>query len=265
MRLRRYPIRHPIARLLVVLVAIAGALAACGDREADVQRFALDRSQAVTFRSSDGVKLEGRLFGSDSATAGVVLSHMLPADQTSWWEEAVRMSDAGYLVLTFNARGYCPGGDAGCSEGEKDTSAIWQDVQGAVEEIRDQGAIRVGLVGASMGGTASLLVAGQPDAEIDAVGTLSAPASVDGLSVGPEVLRSITAAKLFVAGNGDTGPALDAQTFFNESSQPKRVEILPSDDHGTDLLGGNQSENVRNLLLTWLEQYLPVDADQAQG
>ena len=52
------------------------------------------------------------------------------------------------------------------------------------------------------------------------------------------------------------------QTFYDLSSQPKRLEIVPSNDHGTDLLEGNQSENVRNLLQTWLAQYLPVELDQ---
>ena len=52
----------PIDRLIAGFVVTSLALTACGDRAADVQRFALDRSQAVTFPSSDGVKLSGRLF-----------------------------------------------------------------------------------------------------------------------------------------------------------------------------------------------------------
>ena len=134
--------------------------------------------------------------------------------------------------------------------------------KGVVASPRKRGATCVSLLGASMGGTASLVVAGQPDADIEAVGTLSAPASIEGMAVTPELLQAATAAKLFVAGNGDTGPAADAQTFYDLSSQPKRLEILPSNDHGTDLLEGNQSENVRNMLQTWLAQYLPVELDQ---
>ena len=74
------------------------------------------------------MQLAGRLFGPDDATAGVVLAHMLPADQTSWFDFADRLGELGYRVLTFDFRGYCPGGDAGCSEGQKDATAIWQDV-----------------------------------------------------------------------------------------------------------------------------------------
>ena len=47
-----------------------------------------------------------------------------------------------------------------------------------------------------------------------------------------------TAAKLFVAGAGDAAAAADAQRLYDQSVPPKRVEIVPSDDHGTDLLDG---------------------------
>jgi pimeloyl-ACP methyl ester carboxylesterase len=248
-------------RFAAVVVVAAMVAAACSGREAEVERYALEHSTPVTFASADGVELAGRVFGPDAATTGVVLAHMLPADQRSWYAFAERLGALGYRALTFDFRGYCPGGDGGCSTGDRDVGAIWQDVRGAVNYLRDHGVQRVALAGASMGGTASLIVASQPDERIDAVATLSAPVSIEGLTVTPEQLQAITAAKLFVAGNGDTTAADAAQDFYNQTLQPKRVEIYPSDDHGTDLLTGNQSENVRTLLLSWLQQYAPVQED----
>ncbi len=99
-------------------------LSCCTGRADEVERFALERSTAVTCTSADGVRLSGRVFGSDDATAGVVLAHMQPADQTSWYAFAERLGDAGYRALTFDFRGYCPGGDAGCSEGTQNVGAI---------------------------------------------------------------------------------------------------------------------------------------------
>ncbi|HEY6567624.1 MAG TPA: alpha/beta fold hydrolase [Actinomycetota bacterium] len=255
--------RVPSIVMVVALASLVAGLASCSGRADEVERFALERSKPVTFESADGVQLAGRLFGPDDATAGVVLAHMQPADQSSWYAFAERMGDAGYLALTFNFRGYCPGGDAGCSQGKQNAAAAWQDVQGAADYLREQGAQRVGLVGASMGGTASLVVAGQQDADIMAVATLSAPAATGGLVVTPEILQQMTAAKLFVAGNGDVTAATDAQMFYTNTLQPKRVEILPSNDHGTDLLTGNQSENTRTLLMSWLQQFLPVSPPSA--
>jgi predicted alpha/beta-hydrolase family hydrolase len=233
------------------------ALVACSQAD-EIRRQALEDSNAVTFRSADGVELAGRIFGPEAATAGVVLSHMLPADQSSWFDFADRLAASGYRVLTFDFRGYCPGGDAGCSEGEKDVGATWQDVEAAASFLRSQGVRNVGLVGASMGGTASLIVAGELGDRIDVVVTLSAPDSIEGLIATPETLQRATAAKLFLAGQTDGSAAEVAQRFYEQSLPPKRVEVLTTDDHGTDLLTGNQAEIARNLILGWLSQHLPA-------
>ncbi len=244
--------RLPIWALVGLVVAVLGSSCSPSDRasrEAD-----LAASRSVTFRSADGVRLSGRLFGSGST--GVVLSHMLPADQTSWWDFARKLADRGYLVLTYDFRGYCPGGEAGCSRGSKDVAAIWQDVIGAIRFLRSQGARRVELVGASMGGTASLIAASKPGMEVAAVVTLSAPVSIEGLTADQDVLTNVSAAKLFVAGNADpTGSAQAAQQLYEESPPPKRVEIVTSSDHVTDLLSGNQAGIVQTLIFNYLDQY----------
>ena len=238
-------------------IALFVVMPACHQAEA-IRSQALADSEALSFESIDGVQLEGRLFGPAGATAGVVLSHMQPADQSAWFDFADQLGELGYRTLTFDFRGYCPGGDAGCSGGDKETSAIWQDIAGAVGVLRTEGVRRIGLVGASMGGTASLVFASQSGSAIDAVVTLSAPEAIDGLTAGPDVLQAVTAAKLFLAGNVDANAAATAQTFYDETVQPKRVEILTTDDHGTDLLEGNQAEIAGNLIIGWLGHYVPV-------
>jgi uncharacterized protein len=229
-------------------------LTAC-NRGAEERASALADSKPVSFRSTDGIRLEGRLFGPANTTA-VVLSHMLPSDQSSWWDFADRLANDGFMALTFDFRGYCPGGSAGCSRGQKDVSSIWRDVLGAISYVRSRGANRVMLVGASMGGTASLVAASQPDADVAAVVTLSAPTSIEGLSATADVLTRVSGAKLFIAGLGDpTGAADAAQQLYAQAPPPKRIEIVPANDHGTDLLTGSQAEVVRTFVLNYLEQY----------
>ena len=241
-------------RLLGLVVVGAVAMSACGGAAEHAPD--LSSSQAVSFPSRDGVELEGRLFG--RGTTAVVLSHMLPADQRSWFDLAGRLADQGYLVLTYDFRGYCPGGDGGCSAGERDISSIWQDVLGAVDLVRSRGATSVVLVGASMGGTASLVAAGQQGQDIEAVIALSAPASIEGLVADPSLLQRISAAKLFVAGVGDASAADAAEELYAMSPPPKRVEIVPADDHGSDLLTGPQAEVVKRLIETTLARYAPA-------
>jgi pimeloyl-ACP methyl ester carboxylesterase len=240
-------------RTLGALVVLAALVAACAEDEPALSKVPPD-SEAVSFESSDGIPLEGRLFGQGSA--GVVLSHMRPSDQTSWWDLAQDLADEGYLVLTYNSRGYCPGAVGGCSGGEQDLGEIWRDVVGAVTFLRSEGAQRVSLVGASMGGTASLYAAAQEDLGLEAVITLSAPASFEGMDLTPDVLTRVDAAKLFVAGFEDGPYADDAQSLYDASPPPKRVEILTTGDHGTDILSGNQAGRSRTLVLAYLEQYM---------
>ena len=244
--------------LLAVALAVAATTGAACNQANAIRQQAIADSDAVQFSSIDGVALSGRLFGPDGAAAGVVLAHMLPSDQRSWFAFADRLGGMGYRVLTFDFRGYCPGGDGGCSQGTKDVAEIWQDVAGAVGFLESMGIHRVGLIGASMGGTASLVVASQEGRAVRTVVTLSAPASVERLVAGPDVIQAITGAKLFIAGNADGTSAQDAQAFYDQSQPPKRVEILPTGDHGTGILEGSQSEVATNLITGWLEQHLPV-------
>ena len=247
--------RFRLVRLAAAMAVVAVVVPACGG--GDASSAPPSGSEAVSFETADGVEIDGRLFGEPGASAGLVLAHMSSADQTSLYGLAETLVDEGYRALTFDFRGYCPGGDAGCSGGEARTDLMWQDVQAAVRFLRSQGVPRVGAIGASMGGTAALVAVSKPRTDIEAVVALSAQ-SIDGFAVGPEGLAVPTTAKLYVAGNGDPGAAAAAQELYDQSAPPKRVEIFPSEDHGSDLLEGNQGPNVRYLLIRWLAEFLPV-------
>lgn len=241
----------------VALLAVATIGAACSQRD-DLRSEAVASSDAVGFITADGVRLAGRLFGPEEANAGLVLAHMLPSDQSDWFETAASLADDGYRVLTFNMRGYCPGGDAGCSEGEKDIDAADDDLAAALAVLRQQGVDRVGLIGASIGGLSSILIASREGPAVDVVITLSAPETLGGLGATPDVLAAVSAAKLFIAGSSDGTGASSAESMYNATGQPKRLELLTTDAHGTDLLGSNQAGRVHDLIDGWLSQHLPT-------
>jgi pimeloyl-ACP methyl ester carboxylesterase len=244
------------ARTTAIFAALGILLAGCGASNVEPPT----DSREITFDSADGVTLAGRLFGPDEGSAGVVLAHMFPADQSSWYAFADRLAGEGYRVLTFDFRGYCPGGDAGCSEGEKRIPDIWQDVVGAMDALRSEGVSRIALIGASMGGTASLVAASKEGEDVDAIVTLSAPTSFEGLVADPETVSQLTAAKLFIAGHADTAAAEAVEVLYAEALQPKRPLILTTEDHGTDILAGNQAGIASTEILSWLDRYLPASA-----
>jgi dienelactone hydrolase len=256
----RAPLR-PIAAIAFVLL-----LAGCTDASSASLSAAVAASHAVTFTTDDGVELAGRLFGPADSTSGVVLAHTLSGDQTKWYGFAERLANQGFRVLTFNFRGYCPGGDGGCSGGTKDVDAAPADLRSAVEYLRADGVQRLGIAGASMGGTAALLVASADPTGIPAVVSLSAPQVLYGLEVSQEVLQTVTGAKLYIAGLGDpSGAASAADAMAAMSPQPVREEIVTADEHGTALLASTSGEQVQELMEQWFGRYLAPRPTPSNG
>ena len=174
-----------IESLPIALVACGGGTAGLTGGGATGTTSAGIQGKQVIFKTEDGMVLSGHLFG--SGTSGVVLSHMYPADQKSWYATAKKLAAMGYLVLTYDFRGY------GLSGGNKQIEYIDRDVYAAVKKITAAGASRVVLIGASMGGTASLKAAERLFKEqlqssssgritVAGVATLSAPVVFQGLS-----------------------------------------------------------------------------------
>jgi pimeloyl-ACP methyl ester carboxylesterase len=241
-------------RILAAITLTALAASACGGSTTTIEP---GPSTAVTFKTADGVRLAGRLFGPADATEGVVLAHMLPADQTSWYPFAERLASHGFRVLTFDFRGYCPGGEGGCSDGEKDIGAAPTDLRAAVAFLRDDGVQRVGIAGASMGGTAALLVASTDQEGIPALVMLSAPQVLSPLAVGREEMQTVTGAKLYIAGLDDpAGATASADALAALGPQPVDEQIVPVDEHGTDLLSSSHGEQLQAMIEQWFEHYL---------
>jgi len=207
-------------------------------------------ARAVEFSSKDGLTLRGTLFGSGSS--GVLLAHMYPADQTSWWGIAERLAQEGYLVLTFDFRGY------GESEGGRDIARIDRDVLGGVSCLQVNGAGHLVLVGASMGGTACLVAADalQPlsSVRLAGVATLSAPVEFKGLSAAQAVPR-LAVPLLFIAAEGDVG-AEGARQLNELAGDNAQLRILAGSEHGTQLLEGPHKDTVYQLLTDFLHRNL---------
>lgn len=195
---------------------------------------------AVRLHTDDGLTLRGKIFG--DGDTGVVLAHMFPADQGSWTDFAKELARSGeYTVLTFNFRGY------GLSDGVKDIAHIDRDMLAAVRYL-SEGSEKVFVIGASMGGTAALRIASEH--EVAGVATLSSPTHFRGLSAG-EGLGQIEGAKLFIAAGRDGGAPEAARGFYDRVREPRELEIVQGDAHGTDMLA-QPNNTVRDILKNWL-------------
>jgi pimeloyl-ACP methyl ester carboxylesterase len=214
--------------------------------------FLLAQSVPVHFPAADGVRLAGRVFG--SGDTGVVLSHMLDTDQQPWWWMASLLADHGYTVLTYDRRGVCPGGPAGCSEGPDDPGGVDLDIRGAIRYLRSRGATKVLIGGASLGGAASLWVASKHPGDVDGVFTLSAVPFFPPFDITAPVIRAIRAPKLLVAGERDASAGPAVPEWKAASTPPVRAVVLPTATHGTDLFDDPEySAQVRSEILSFVQ------------
>jgi pimeloyl-ACP methyl ester carboxylesterase len=255
--------RESSRRAAVVLVT-AGVLAACGGGPSDAegQRGATPSWRIVQFRAADGVKLHGRIVG--RGRVGVVMSHMArPGDtQADWSSLAQRLAREGYLVLTYNRRGVCPRRGRGCSSGRDELEVSWKDVVGADRFLRSEhGVARIVLVGASIGAMSSVHVATTGKVDATATIELGGVNHRSGYDFSRSELRRMRGAKLFVSSKGDVSGGDDAaREWFAWARQPKRLAMLPGEEHGTDMLRSHEptSGPLTTLIVEFLRDAVPA-------
>jgi dienelactone hydrolase len=250
-------------RRAAVVLGTAAMLAACGGGPSDSQgqRGATRTWKIVQFRAADGVKLDGRIFG--RGRVGVVMSHMgRPGDtQADWSSLARRLAREGYLVLTYNRRGVCPRRGRGCSSGRDELEVSWKDVVGADRFLRNEhGVGRIVLVGASIGAMTSVHVT--TTGRVDAAATieLGGVNHRSGYDFSRSGLRRMRGAKLFVSSKSDVSGSDDAaREWFAWARQPKRLAILPGEEHGTDMLRSYEptSGPLTKLIVEFLREAVP--------
>ncbi|MFB7651191.1 MULTISPECIES: alpha/beta fold hydrolase [unclassified Streptomyces] len=168
--LLRGPRRILSAAAAVVVLAGAGTwTAVAGDDPPPVHR--ADRVVEV----GDGVRLDTSYFtaGSDGRRPAVLLAHGFGGSKADVRDQAERLAQDGYAVLTWSARGFGRStGKIGLNapDGEvADVSRLIDWLAGRPEVRLDgKGDPRVGMAGGSYGGAVALLAAGHDD-RVDAI------------------------------------------------------------------------------------------------
>jgi pimeloyl-ACP methyl ester carboxylesterase len=184
----------------------------CGEEDAE----------AVTLTTPDGAELDAALLG--EGEVGVVLGHQFRSDMCSWLPFAEQLAERDLRALAINFV----------------STSLDDDMVAGARELQRRGAERVMLVGASMGGTAALVAAGEID--VAGVAALSAPQEFSGLDALPSVSR-LEIPALFIVGREDTSFARDARRLYRTTGSPDKDLVVTSGaEHGTDLLQDPQAE-----------------------
>lgn len=205
------------------------------------------RSHAVTFKTPDGATIEGELYG--SGKTAVVFSMM--GNCKPGWREFAQLTGAqarSVMALTYPWRGCRESGLAEQGELQK----FVDDTRGAVDFVREQGAEKIILAGASLGGVASSKLAVESQAS-----GLIIMASPPGI---PEWGFEIEAAdlnteipKLFITAENDpTVPASATRELYELASDPKEWQTYPGDRHGTDLFETENREAIQARIMEFI-------------
>ena len=227
------PAAHPTATATAAAPpAAAAAPRSCGEPG--------ERVHAIRFRTSDGVALAGAVIG--SGPVGVVLIHEYPLDHCGWWPYARYLARHRVHTLRFALRCF---GASPCPAGRGRATA---DVAAAMAELRQRGARRIALGGASMGGAIAVVAAARlhPAAVIDLSGERDTTGMTPGIDANAAAAAAgVSAPALFAVARGDRYVSVsDMREVARRTRSPIRsVIVLPaSAGHGWDMLLGTTRE-----------------------
>lgn len=222
-----------MTRILLLALALLAAAASAG---AAPQRTAHDCVQGgeLWFHAADGTRLVGHRFG--QGRTAVILAHQSEGDLCDWLPYAKRLAARGYFVFPIDFRGY------GFSRPSATAPYRYaQDIAAATKALRGLGARKVFVVGASMGGIASVVAGAQISPPLDGVVSVSSPKryrGMDGIAAGKRLRVPVLYLAALADDNAGYDFSKDATALHAAAaSKDKRLELLPGPLHGIDLVG----------------------------
>jgi pimeloyl-ACP methyl ester carboxylesterase len=186
-----------------------------------------------------------------TGSSAVVLAHQSDGSLCEWLPYGEQLAARGFRVLAFDFAG------SGSSTIPKQKTYV-EDVRTAVVYLREQGASKVIIMGASMGATMSVVAAAAITPPVDGVISLSAPVSFDGVNA-EKAAPSLRSPILYVAGDTDGDFAAYAKSIHAATPAGlAALVVVPGAEHGIRLLDSEVQATV--LVRTAVEQFLYLHA-----
>jgi dienelactone hydrolase len=196
--------------------------------------------RVITVRAADGVPLATIEAGAGDH-AVVLIPELGQRGKCGWWAFAAYLAAHGYHVLALDHR--CTGGSS-CPAGTAAQDDLMSDIQGAATWLRQHGATRVALMGASQGGSEALIAATMPTPGITGVAALSADELTTPLASPPYPATAVAAVPrlrlpvLFAVAAGDPYVSVpDTRSLLARAGSPSKglVVLAAGAGHGWDL------------------------------
>ena len=196
----------------------------------------------VSFPTADGGTVFADLYG--EGRDALVLAHGAAFNKESWRGFALDLAGRGFLVMAIDFRGY---GQSKAGSAGRD--GLFEDILAAARHLRERGARRVAVLGASMGGgAAAQAAAAAPAGMLDRLVLLS-PAPI----AHPERIKGTT---LLIASE-DEPDARRMAAEYERMPDPKQLVLLPGTAHAQHILKTDQAPRVVTSVASFLS---PVTA-----
>lgn len=187
-----------------------------------------------------------------TGSSGVVLAHQSDGSLCEWLPYGEQLAAQGFRVIAFDFVG------SGSSSMPKQKTYV-EDVRTAVAYLRQQGALKVVIMGASMGATMSIVAGAAIAPPVDGVIALSSPLTFDGVNA-QRAAPSLKSPVLYVAGDTDGDYATYAKDIYEATPGNLRtLLVVTAAQHGIRLLDGEvqASFQVRTEVLAFLYLHAP--------
>ncbi len=181
----------------------------------------------VRMQTRDGVTIYGLEVG--TGTTGVVLGHQYFSDHCEFMAFARELAGLGYRAISidFRGNGLSPTGRS---------NRLDLDVAAAVARLRADGATRVKLVGASMGGTAALVAGSWIRPAVDGIVSLSGPDYFRGMNALRAVKRSKAPVRFLVSRDDRPFAANATELMRSSASRDRAIVRYTAAGHGSSIL-----------------------------
>jgi esterase/lipase len=153
------------------------------------------------------------------------------------WREFAQLTAAqarSVMALTYQWHGCRESGSANEAELQK----FVDDTRAAINFVREQGAEKIILVGASLGGVASAKLA--VESQASGLVILASPPLIPqwGFEIDSTDLNTDIPKLFITAENDHTVSADETRALYDLAAEPKEWQTYPGTAHGTDLFGG---------------------------
>jgi esterase/lipase len=165
------------------------------------------------------------------------------------WREFAQLTAAqGLMALTYPWRGCRDSGRADEAELQK----FVDDARGAINFLREQGAKKIILAGASLGGLASARLA--IESQASGIVIVASPPAIPewGIEIAAADLNT-DIPKLFITAENDPTVADSAtRQLYDLAAEPKEWQTYPGDKHGTDLFETESGDEMQQRILEFI-------------